>query len=935
MKKFKLLYLLPIAAMVFTGCNKEKDKGKEQEQQQEAPKEFAGLSFEDKTVVYNGAEQKIEVAGLPDGATATYGQTGNTFKNVGVYPVTATVSGAGYNNKTLTATLTITKADFTGLALLPAQFAHDGQPHTLQLTGTLPEGENAVFNYKQGFESATEVGVHEIKGVVTAPNYNDLELSGFVTIHNGAAAAPRMLSDFEAFTEHDSGTLKEYFVFDYYPSNNWIDVPTSAGSVEPNADALLGNGSKYLDITASHNAAAYRFYPKASAFVRDYKKYTGFSFDSCLVDVDPDGMTTLQFQLYFKDIPLPEQYSSLKDAWATYTVEQNMSRNWIHWEIPFDDASVSIMNGSVQLSQLSQLGLTMADLSLYLDKVAIVVKPNYMGGSKVHALFDNIQLLAGNVNKSSTQSIRAGKYSQEVEIESVKHFASLDLDASMIAGEFSLDGVHQADLEVERQGNSYIFKSGDDVIIEAAIENGGFRANSVTGTQAVHFAYLEGQWFPRVADVNYDLQDKVSAAESSVLGDSNWVQEKYEGGWKSAGNQMYVKKNGESVWTCLGTGWKMDYRYTYNIPVLKAGLANRFALDVGNDRDANAKEIKIKVKLLRSDGSEQYVVGDESVYASVPAGTAKFNTTIAHNNDFEEAEVRAIQIIVKSTDGTTNGFLYIDNMKLDYSAVPEKTLSNGSYYVWNGNTDVHTLELSNALTSAVVQKIGGDPVNLTAAIEGREVTLSNGEELVMKGRIAQSKLLKITQVTGSDSSKVSLFKGSLVGKRFKQCCYPTLTFEEGTSGSAYTSAYWTQEYYDSSWKTSTGKMNCRTKGGTKVVNMQADTMARKFTYTPNLPIGPVNHLDIDLGNYYTEGLTIKYKISIVKSDGTVARYIVGADGDTESSWGTIAYASVDALPTLHFDFNLTVGAKLVLATKCSSSTWLYMDNINLSYQALA
>lgn len=71
------------------------------------------LTLASKTVNYNGAEQGLDIVGLDSEMSVVWKLNGNTvsgkFVNAGTYNLTAVVSKAGYNSKTLTATLTINK----------------------------------------------------------------------------------------------------------------------------------------------------------------------------------------------------------------------------------------------------------------------------------------------------------------------------------------------------------------------------------------------------------------------------------------------------------------------------------------------------------------------------------------------------------------------------------------------------------------------------------------------------------------------------------------------------------------------------------------------------------------------------------------------------------------------------------------------------------
>ncbi len=99
------------------------------------PKEdFAGLSVTDKTVTYNGEEQTLDVVGLPDGVSVEYecmvGDTSHCdgkIINAGTYEVKATVSAAGYNDWSDTATLTIEPKAITVDGLTATTREYDGR----------------------------------------------------------------------------------------------------------------------------------------------------------------------------------------------------------------------------------------------------------------------------------------------------------------------------------------------------------------------------------------------------------------------------------------------------------------------------------------------------------------------------------------------------------------------------------------------------------------------------------------------------------------------------------------------------------------------------------------------------------------------------------------------------------------------------------------
>jgi len=72
---------------------------------------IAGVAFADSAVQHDGVLKNIEVSGkVPDGVTVAYTHNGSAFAGasaIGVYEITATLSGANYNTLILTAKLSI------------------------------------------------------------------------------------------------------------------------------------------------------------------------------------------------------------------------------------------------------------------------------------------------------------------------------------------------------------------------------------------------------------------------------------------------------------------------------------------------------------------------------------------------------------------------------------------------------------------------------------------------------------------------------------------------------------------------------------------------------------------------------------------------------------------------------------------------------------
>ena len=137
--------------------------------------DMSNVKLEDKVVVYDGEEHTLEITGsLPTGVSVIYENNGKV--NVGEYKVTAKFIGDGlnYNPIPMTATLTITQAeyDMSNIKFEDKTVTYDGNEHTLEITGTLPKGVSVIY------ENNGKVNVGEYK--VTAKfigdglNYNPI-----------------------------------------------------------------------------------------------------------------------------------------------------------------------------------------------------------------------------------------------------------------------------------------------------------------------------------------------------------------------------------------------------------------------------------------------------------------------------------------------------------------------------------------------------------------------------------------------------------------------------------------------------------------------------------------------------------------------------------------------------------------------------------------
>ena len=151
---------------------------------------FTGISFADKTVVYNGTEQTLTLSGtLPEGTAVAY--DGNVGTNAGTYTASVTLTKEGYQTVTLTAKLVIEKADYpAGILFESKTFVATGGEKSVLLSGTaLPAGTEVVY----ANNTASAVGEYNATATLKNPNYKDKTLTATLTIKGVVVAAKEVI----------------------------------------------------------------------------------------------------------------------------------------------------------------------------------------------------------------------------------------------------------------------------------------------------------------------------------------------------------------------------------------------------------------------------------------------------------------------------------------------------------------------------------------------------------------------------------------------------------------------------------------------------------------------------------------------------------------------------------------------------------------------
>lgn len=144
---------------------------------------------------YTGNTFSLTVGGtLPEGTHVTYYyndvQT-DGVSAVGEYTVKAVLTNVGYETKTLINKLYILPLHFpNNMELVDKDVVYDGNAYRLELNidqNTLPGnvGITVTYNDEQMYE-ATEVGVYEVKWVISCVGYETVTLTGMLIIRDAA-----------------------------------------------------------------------------------------------------------------------------------------------------------------------------------------------------------------------------------------------------------------------------------------------------------------------------------------------------------------------------------------------------------------------------------------------------------------------------------------------------------------------------------------------------------------------------------------------------------------------------------------------------------------------------------------------------------------------------------------------------------------------------
>ncbi len=170
LKLFILLFISLVSILILTACDNSNN---------DQLQKIEGVTFDSAEYTYDGTEKTIIAQNIPEGITAIY--KNNKATDAGEYNAEITLSGEGYETKTLIATLTINKADIIGISLAENEsLKSDGEFHLPTLIGTLPTGTSTewYFNDVRSDQGVKAVGKYAVELIISGANYNTLTING-------------------------------------------------------------------------------------------------------------------------------------------------------------------------------------------------------------------------------------------------------------------------------------------------------------------------------------------------------------------------------------------------------------------------------------------------------------------------------------------------------------------------------------------------------------------------------------------------------------------------------------------------------------------------------------------------------------------------------------------------------------------------------------
>ena len=251
--------------------------------------EITGVTLSDKEVTYDGQSHSLEVSGNTDGVTVTYEGNGKT--DAGTYDVLATLKKDGFKDTQLLAKLIIKKKEMSGITFSDATFEYDTFPHTIQVTGNVPNGAEIKYTLNGAeFTEQTEVGVYTVNVLITHKNYVDFSDSATLKITSKEKLLFSAVSNGNVYFQNDLDDEKLYY-YNGTLKKASNDIPTyiieNDSTVYFYSSSLLSSNIKTLNTSTQTTQSLYKL---SGEYLATDGTYLYYAVNNTLINTDKNGI---------------------------------------------------------------------------------------------------------------------------------------------------------------------------------------------------------------------------------------------------------------------------------------------------------------------------------------------------------------------------------------------------------------------------------------------------------------------------------------------------------------------------------------------------------------------------------------------------------------------------------------------------------------------
>ena len=459
------------------------------------------------------------------------------------------------------------------------------------------------------------------------------------------------------------------------------------------------DGSQALCLNAWNNSVAYRF-------TTAYDLADGYN--ALRFDFKGDGIADVVLTLGDDDSGYYISYDLgvMPSYWLSVTLSLSSEQWKINGSFPLQTAwsmRDSAAAAQFEIPKDVRAAAELFEIVPFLDRLSFTVKGNTPNGSNASFLVDSVlALYDADVTDERIQPLFGvgSSYVAREELSSgnINEIAlSLSSDSARVFStaletNFVMEG--EALLDLLAASLSFSDSLSDFKMTCDFSDNGSsLVVRSCSGENAEWFA---GVRFSVAADLSLDFEDG-AIGEKYIRDEINEYTFSSLNGWQPlSSSQIYCVEKENSNVLSFATGKWVTNRFTYNEFGRPLGIANYFAIDLGNDH-IGADAIEIKLVAVTSEGSLVYLLGSADNFYSF-AVTDSMVTLERKTED--PVDVVSVYLVTKNTSEKEVAYLYADNLKIRYKAEISATSSYAAPLV---SADEYSLYFSHDDPSAAFE----------------------------------------------------------------------------------------------------------------------------------------------------------------------------------------------------------------------------------------